>query len=143
VAASTQAAAASQIEATAAATNASAKASESVASATASGAKLPFPANLVAIAAGIAAVVSALKMMGSFANGGIIGGNSYAGDSLIARVNSGEMILNGSHQKRLFDLLDGKRDLVSNNGGSVQFTVHGKDLVGVLSNYNKVTSKLK
>ena len=143
VAASTQAAAASQVEATAAATNASAKASESVASATASGAKLPFPANLVAIAAGIAAVVSALKMMGTFANGGVIGGSSYAGDNLIARVNSGEMILNGSQQKRLFDIMDGKRDLTTNNGGSVQFVVHGKDLVGVLSNYNKVTSKLK
>lgn len=143
VQASTQAAAASQVEATAAATNASAKASESVASATASGAKLPFPANLVAIAAGIAAVVSALKMMGTFANGGVIGGSSYAGDTLIARVNSGEMILNGSQQKRLFDIMDGKRDLTTNNGGSVQFVIHGKDLVGVLSNYNKVTSKLK
>jgi len=48
--------------------------------------------------AGIAAAVAVLAMlasiMGSFANGGIVGGNSYHGDRLYARVNSGEMILN-------------------------------------------------
>jgi hypothetical protein len=48
--------------------------------------------------AGIAAAIAVLAMlatiMGSFANGGIVGGNSYHGDRLYARVNSGEMILN-------------------------------------------------
>lgn len=56
---------------------------------------MPFPLNLIAIAAGVAAVLSAFAMIGSFATGGIVGGNSYHGDKLTARVNSGEMILNG------------------------------------------------
>lgn len=133
---------AKQAETAASMENASAKATESVASATASGAKLPFPYNLAAIAAGIAAVVGALAMMGTFANGGIVGGNSYAGDNLIARVNSGEMILNQSQQKNLFKLLDGGASS-SSPSGDVRFVIQGKDLVGTLSNYNKINSKLK
>jgi len=44
----------------------------------------------------LAAMVGAVKSMGAFAEGGIVGGSSMVGDRLIARVNSGEMILNGS-----------------------------------------------
>ena len=72
-----------------------AKSGEAIADATASGAKMPFPLNLIAIAAGVAAVVGALAMIsGGFADGGIIGGNSFHGDKMLARVNAGEMILN-------------------------------------------------
>lgn len=39
---------------------------------------------------------------GLFADGGIVGGNSYTGDRLLARVNSGEMVLNKSQQQELF-----------------------------------------
>ena len=39
------------------------------------------------------------------ANGGIIPGNSYAGDRVIARVNSGEMILNQQQQSTLFNFI--------------------------------------
>jgi hypothetical protein len=35
-------------------------------------------------------------MIASFADGGIIGGTTTIGDYNIARVNKGEMILNGS-----------------------------------------------
>ena len=89
-------------------TNTAAKGGEAVADATASGAKLPFPYNLVAIAAGVAAVVAALaSVSGAFANGGIVGGSSPSGDKLLARVNSGEMILNGAQQSRLFNFING------------------------------------
>ena len=42
--------------------------------------------------------------IGNFAEGGIIPGNSFTGDRLTANVNSGEMVLNGSQQKNLFDI---------------------------------------
>ena len=53
-------------------------------------------------AAQLAAIVGQVKSMGSFANGGIIGGGSTHGDMLTAQVNAGEMILNGKQQKKLF-----------------------------------------
>ena len=92
----------------ASATNTAVKSGEAIANATASGAKLAFPYNLVAIAAGVAAVVAALAMIsGAFAEGGVVGGNSPSGDKLLARVNSGEMILNAAQQARLFALANG------------------------------------
>ena len=97
--------------------NTSAKSGEAVANATASGARLPFPANIAAIAAGVAAVVGALSIVGSFTTGGIVGGNSPSGDKLLARVNSGEMILNREQQSRLFSMLNGIRPFA--NGGIV------------------------
>ena len=114
------------------------------ASATASGAKLPFPANLAAIAAGIAAVVAAFAMISSFADGGIIGGNTTLGDMNIARVNKGEMILNGTQQKRLFSILDGGVSASPNNitSGNVKFEIKGSTLVGVLKNHNSKMNKI-
>lgn len=120
------------------------KQASAIASATASGAKLPFPANLAAIAAGIAAVVAAFAMISSFADGGIIGGNTTLGDMNIARVNKGEMILNGTQQKRLFSILDGGVSASSNNitSGNVKFEIKGSTLVGVLKNHNSKMNKV-
>lgn len=109
---------------------ASANASEAVAGATASGAKLPFPYNLVAIAAGIAAVVAALANMGKFAKGGIIGGNSYSGDKQMARVNSGELILNRAQQGNLYNMIKNG----TGGRGPVDFRIRGCDLIGVIRN---------
>lgn len=120
------------------------KQASAIASATASGAKLPFPANLAAIAAGIAAVVAAFAMISSFADGGIIGGNTTLGDMNIARVNKGEMILNGTQQKRLFSILDGGVSASPNNitSGNVKFEIKGSTLVGVLKNHNSKMNKI-
>ena len=107
-AASTTDAAATAGEAAAATANTAAKSGEAVANATASGAKMPFPLNLVAIAAGVAAVIAALAAVSGFATGGVIGGTSTSGDKKFARVNSGEMILNKFQQARLFGVIDGK-----------------------------------
>lgn len=107
-AASTTDAAATAGEAAAATANTAAKGGEAVANATASGAKMPFPLNLVAIAAGVAAVIAALAAVSGFATGGVIGGTSTSGDKKFARVNSGEMILNKFQQARLFGMIDGK-----------------------------------
>lgn len=120
------------------------KQASAIASATESGAKLPFPANLAAIAAGIAAVVAAFAMISSFADGGIIGGNTTLGDMNIARVNKGEMILNGTQQKRLFSILDGGVSASPNNitSGNVKFEIKGSTLVGVLKNHNSKMNKV-
>ena len=110
-----------------------------IASATASGAALPFPANIAAIAAGIAAVVAAFSMVFSaFAEGGIVGGGSHIGDSQLVRVNSGEMILNGQQQKRLFNILNGTNSRNGSEigkGGVVKFKIKGNNLYGVLNNH--------
>jgi len=84
----------------------SANAGEAISSATAEGAKLAFPYNLIAIAAGVAAVIAALAMISSFATGGIVGGNSTSGDRVLARVNSGEMILNRRQQLNLLKMIN-------------------------------------
>ena len=53
------------------------------------------------IAAGLANVA---KIAGvTFADGGIVPGNSFVGDNVLARVNSGEMVLNQEQQARLFE----------------------------------------
>ena len=56
-----------------------------------------------------------------------------------ARVNGGELILNGTQQARLFDLLNEGGILY--NGGVVEFKLRGSDLYGSLKNYGKVKSK--
>lgn len=122
-----------------------AKEGEAMANGTASAAALPFPANIAAIASIIATVVgtfaSILSTVGAFARGGIIQGASTHGDQLLARVNAGEMILNGSQQARLFNLLDGAGAVGGAGMGQVSFKIKGSDLYGSLSNYSKVKAK--
>lgn len=80
-----------------------------------------------------------------FAKGGIVNGATSIGDYNIARVNDGEMILSGTQQKRLFDLLNGgstHSSLGNSIGGNVVFKVKGKDLVGTLNNHYKRSNKI-
>jgi hypothetical protein len=83
-----------------------AKGSEAIASGTASSQSLPFPANLIALAATIASIVAALKT--NFADGGIVQGSSFSGDKILAGLNSSEMVLNRGQQSRLFDMANGR-----------------------------------
>lgn len=58
----------------------------------------------------LTAMISAVKSaVGSYATGGIVGGNSKTGDKLLARVNSGEMILNATQQRNLFRMINAPR----------------------------------
>ena len=116
--------------------------SAALAAVTKSGAALTYPENIFAIAAGVAAVVSALST--TFADGGIFGGAGTVGDLNIARVNKGEMILNGTQQSRLFNLLNGQGGYsdVMAGGNDVKFIIKGKNLEGVRTNYYKRQSRL-
>ena len=134
--------ASTQAEATASIANTAAKSGEAIAGATASGAKMPFPANLIAIAAGIAAVVGALAMISGFAGGGIVGGSSTIGDYNVIRANKGEMILNSTQQANLFRMLN-SGGAPRGMDGEVKFKISGKELIGVLNNYNRKTAKVK
>ena len=124
----------------------SAASGEAIANATASGAKLPFPANIAAIAAGVAAVIAALAAIsGGFATGGIVGGSGASttmGDNTLIRVNRGEMVLNNRQQARLFKMLDGDLSLnTTSTGGTVDFRISGSNLYGSLKNYSSMAKK--
>ena len=108
-----------------------------------SASSLPFPANIAAILASVAAVLSVIGMIASAANkakkhagGGIIGGSTHIGDSILARVNAGEMILNPRQQKHMFNMLD-KGSMQRNSAPQeLSFKLKGEDIVGAIKNYN-------
>lgn len=91
-----------------------------ISSGIASAQSVPFPANIAAIATTVATItglivstassfMQAKQLLsgadaGAFEQGGIVGGTSYTGDKLTARVNSKEMILTQSQQARLFEI---------------------------------------
>lgn len=95
----------------------------------------------------IAAMLSAkskAKSATKFANGGIVGGSSFIGDMNIARVNSGEMILNGSQQKKLFSMLNVNNNIENASlSSNVHFVIKGQDLVGTLDNYNRKIGRVR
>lgn len=87
----------------------------------------------------LAAMVSTIK---GFNVGGIVDGNSFHGDRMLARVNAGEMILTKPQQGRLFDILDGGGGPMG-GGGTVRFEIAGDKLYGVLDNYNRKMRKVR
>jgi hypothetical protein len=68
-----------------------------------------------------------------FENGGVVGGNSYTGDKILARVNSGELILNQKQQNKLNNELDNSNNsdkkevnVTININGPAMFTESNK-----------------
>lgn len=106
-------------------------------------AALPPPLNIIAMGATAAALASTIAGLPKFESGGIVPGNNFSGDKVLASVNSGEMILNKVQQGNLFNLLNSNSVGGSAAGaGEVQFKLQGKDLVGVLNNYNNKFSRI-
>ena len=115
---------------------------QAVAAGTANAAAVPFPANLIAIASIITSIISVFSSLPKFADGGIVQGKSF-GDYNLARVNGGEMILNSTQQGRLWNTIQqGTTSSAPMGGGTVKFHIEGKQLVGVLNNYNSSKSRL-
>ena len=91
---------------------------------------------IAASLSGLGIVASTISQLKGYNTGGIIEGNSIHGDKVLARVNSGEMVLNKRQQSNLFRQLNNATNNASAFGGNVTFTIHGSELVGVIDNYN-------
>ena len=85
---------------------------------------LSFAFAAAAVAAGVANVAKIKSQ--SFQEGGIVPGNQFEGDRVVARVNSGELILNRGQQQHLFDAID-KGNL---GGGGTNVTVNVSSITG-------------
>jgi len=73
-----------------------------------------------AIAIGALIGAAVVGLAGGFETGGIVGGNSYTGDHVLAAVNSDEMILSRGQQAQLFAMANGQGQ---GNGGSNSYSV--------------------
>ena len=93
-------------------------------------------------ASSAAALVKSLGAAALLADGGVVGGNGYHGDTIIAGLNAGEMVLNRKQQANLFRALDNG---ISSNagGGKVEFEIKGSTLKGVLKNYDNKMNKVR
>ena len=111
--------------------------------------KLPWPQNLAAVATVVAAGASAAGQIAGlasrkYATGGIVSGpGTSISDSIPIRVSNGEMILNKSQQRNLFDLLNYGGGSSRGGGTSeVNFKILGENLVGSINNRNKGRNKI-
>lgn len=93
---------------------------------------------IAAIAAVTATVISTFASMPKFEEGGIVGGTSYHGDKLLARLNSGEGVLTAQGMKNLNSLVAGS----GNMSGRVEFKIKDSELYGVLRQYNAKASRM-
>jgi len=91
------------------------------------------------IASAIGGVIGAFAALPKFANGGIVNGSSFSGDRVMARVNSGEMILNRSQQANLFGMIN------RGGGGNERLVtqIAGNDLRIVLERAQKTNQRLR
>lgn len=99
------------------------------------------------------AMIASIHSATGYATGGIVGGTSYSGDKLLARLNSGEMILNKTQQNKLWRMINngtimgavrpataGVAGVAGAAGRNVRFELTGRSLIGVLSNESRIGS---
>lgn len=108
---------------------------------------VPWPLSLVALAANVAAVTAAFASIPKFETGGIVGitggiipGASFSGDKILARVNSGELILNRAQQKNIASQLvaGGGTNRIDVN---VVGRISGRDLELVMEKRNQYKAR--
>lgn len=106
---------------------------------------LPFPLNILAMGAAFGLATAIFSKIGKkFANGGIVGGSSFAGDKVPILANSGEMIVNQADQSRLFGLISGKNQIHSNNTvNEIELVVKSDSLRGVMKNGNNKRNRTR
>lgn len=136
--------AASKANTSATISNAAAKGAEAAAQAGSSVASVPLAGPILAVGAIGSVMVALLALLSkakSYNTGGIVGGNNY-NDGILAKVSTGEMVLNQKQQANLFKLLNEGGRGSSNQNNQVEFKIHGTELVGVLSNISKKNSRI-
>ncbi len=84
----------------------------------------------------IVAIKSATS--GSYADGGIIPGNSRMGDAIPIMANAGEVILNAAQQQNLVSKLEPRYDFP---GGGGRSTISGEQIVTVVNAYGRRTGR--
>lgn len=138
-AATAAAAAQTTAELTASSLKTTAATTEMAAKSTAAYAGIPFLG--VGLAASQIATMQAMiaaAAIPKFENGGVVGGSSYHGDKILARVNSGELILNRQQQSTLFGLMN--QNSISKSGDN-KVIVRGSDLILSINNELKHRNK--
>lgn len=97
---------------------------------------------IAAAIAGTATMITTISSIksataGSYADGGVVGGNRYMGDAIPVMANAGEVILNASQQQTLASQLEARQDR-SSGGHSY---ISGEQIVTVINAYGRRTNK--
>jgi len=106
-----------------------AKGSEAMTKGIAASQSVPFPLNLVALIATVAAIGGALSNVGAFAYGGEVSGNSFSGDKKLIRVNSGEEVLRQDNPRHIRNYR-GNIGLRTQNKTNIMFSQDGLQIKG-------------
>ena len=106
-----------------------------------SAAKLPFPANLVAIAAAISGVLALFATIPKFAKGGIVSGPTMGLMGEYPGASSNPEVI--APLNKLKSMLGTSKVINNTEIGEVKFKIEGRDLVGTLSNYQKYKNRTK
>lgn len=96
---------------------------------------------ITSMMAAMAAQKSASLAMATFADGGVVSGNRFHGDSVLIRANAGETILTQKQSSDLFHMLKDTRQ--GDISGRVRFEISGDKLYGVLDNYNRKMNRIR
>lgn len=86
----------------------------------------------------VTSVISQIHSLSGYAQGGIVTGGSTHGDRVMARLNAGEMVLNGHQQSNLFRAIEnGDFGSSTIETPTINFKLKGSDIYGSLKNYGK------
>lgn len=106
--------------------------------AAAGGGPIAWIASTVSGLATMIGTIAAIKNATKFADGGMVGGNSYSGDNIVARLNSGEGVLTANGVRNA-QAMAANANPMSNI--IIQGTIKGHDILLSASNYARYIGK--
>lgn len=98
----------------------------------------------IATIAAIGSVVAAIASVPKFERGGVVSGSSYYGDKILARVNSGELILNQKQQQIVYEQMRESRNASLQNVQidiTPEVRIKGQDLIMVMRRTERSLSR--